>query len=58
MSNIISSHKDQGFFFFLAALHLRGYMLVFSGCGEWGLLFVIVRGIFIAMASLVAEHKL
>ena len=54
----MSSHKDQGFFFFLAALHLRGYMLVFSGCGEWGLLFVIVRGIFIAMASLVAEHKL
>ena len=58
MSNIRSSHKDQGFVFFLAVLHLRGYMLVFSGCGEWGLLFVIVRGIFIAMASLVAEHKL
>ena len=59
MSNIVSSHKDQGFFFFfLAALHLYGCMLVFSGCSRWGLLFVIVQGIFIAVASPVAEHKL
>ena len=58
MSNIMSSHKDQDFFFFLAALRLRYCMLVFSSCGEWGLLFVIVQRIFIAVASLVAEHKL
>ena len=30
----------------------------FSSCGEWGLLFVAVRGLLIAMASLVAEHRL
>ena len=54
----MSSHKDQDFFFFLAALRLRYCMLVFSSCGEWGLLFVIVQRIFIAVASLVAEHKL
>ena len=28
----------------------------FSGCGEWGLLFIAVRGLLIAVASLVAEH--
>ena len=30
----------------------------FSGCGERGLLFVAVRGLLIAVASLVAEHGL
>ena len=30
----------------------------FSSCGKWGLLFVAVRGLLIAMASLVAEHGL
>ena len=30
----------------------------FSSCGEWGLLFVLVRGLLIAVASLVAEHGL
>ena len=29
---------------------------LFSSCGEWGLLFVAVRGLLIAVASLVAEH--
>ena len=29
-----------------------------SSCGEQGLLFVVVRGLFIAAASLVAEHGL
>ena len=27
-----------------------------SSCGEWGLLFVVVRRLLIAVASLVAEH--
>ena len=30
----------------------------FSGCGEQGLLFVAVRGLLIAVASLVAENGL
>ena len=29
----------------------------FSGCGKGGLLFVVVRGLLVAVASLVAEHK-
>ena len=31
---------------------------LFSGCGERGLLFIAVRGLLIAVASLVAEHGL
>ena len=30
----------------------------FSSCGEQGLLFVVVRGLLIVVASLVAEHRL
>ena len=30
----------------------------FSSCGEWGLLFVAMRGLLIVVASLVAEHGL
>ena len=47
------------FFFlinFLAALGLCCCMWAFSSCGERGLLFVAVRGLLIAVASLVAEH--
>ena len=29
-----------------------------SSCGEWGLVFVVVRGLLIAVASLIAEHGL
>ena len=43
---------------FLAALCLHCCALAFSSCGERGLLFDVVRGLFIAMASLVAEHGL
>ena len=31
---------------------------LFSGCGEWELLFVALRRLLIAVASLVAEHGL
>ena len=31
---------------------------LFSSCGEWGLLFVVVCGLLIVVASLVAEHGL
>ena len=33
-------------------------MQAFTSCGEWGLLFLAVPEILIAMASLVAEHRL
>ena len=45
-------------YLFLAALGLRCYARAFSSCGEQGLLFVAVRGLLIAVASLVAEDGL
>ena len=42
----------------LAVLGLRCCVWAFSGCGERGLLFVAVRGLLIAVASLVVEHRL
>ena len=45
-------------YLFLAALGLRCCMQAFSSCGERGLLFVAVRRLLIAVASLVAEHRL
>ena len=47
-----------GFFFFLVALGLCCCTWAFSSCGEWGLLFVAVRGLLIVVASLVVEHGL
>ena len=46
------------FFKFLSALGLCCCMRAFSSCGEWGLLFVAVRGFLITVASLVVEHRL
>ena len=54
----------QDFFFlnfiylFLAVLGLCCCTRAFSSCGEQGLLFVVVSGLLIAVASLVAEHGL
>ena len=45
-------------YLFLAALGLRCCIQAFSSCGERGLLFVVVRVLLIAVASLVAEHGL
>ena len=45
-------------YLFLAALGLRCCVQAFSSCGEQGLLFVVVRGLLIAVASFVAEHGL
>ena len=42
----------------MAVLGLHCCACVFSSCGERGLLFVVVRGLLIAVASLVAEHGL
>ena len=44
-------------YLFLAALGLRCCAWAFSSCSEWGLLFVAVRRLLIAVASLVAEHR-
>ena len=46
------------FYLFLAALGLCCCAWAFSSCGERGLLFVVVRGLVIVVASLVAEHGL
>ena len=43
---------------FLAALGVCCCARAFSSCGEQGLLFVAVRRLLIAVASLVAEHSL
>ena len=44
--------------FFFAALGLHCCARAFSGCGERGLLFVLVSGLLIAVASFVTEHGL
>ena len=63
---VLCSHcllVDEGLFFFinlffiylfLAALGLHCCEQAFSSCGELGLLFIAVRGLLIAVASLVA----
>ena len=45
----------QFFFFFLAALGLRCCTRAFSSWGEWGLLFIVVSGLLIVVASPVEE---
>ena len=42
----------------MAALGLRFCARAFSSCGEWGPLFIAVRGPLTTAASLVAEHRL
>ena len=46
------------YLFILAALGLHCCVWALSCCGERGLLFVVVHGLLIAVASLVAEHGL
>ena len=41
----------------LALLGLPSFVWAFFICGEWGLLFVVLQGLLIVVASLV-EHKL
>ena len=45
-------------FLFLAALGLRCCTWAFSSCSEQGLLFIAVRRLLIAVASLAVEHRL
>ena len=53
------------FFLFLTNLFIYYFWLhwvfvawAFSSCGERGLLFIVVHGLLIVVASLVAEHRL
>ena len=50
--------ENYSFFFVLAEFSLCCCAQAFSSCVERGLLFVVVRGLLIAVASLVAEHGL
>ena len=45
-------------YLFLAVLGLRCCVRASSSCGERELLFIAVRGVLIAVASLVVEHRL
>ena len=45
-------------YLFLAALALHCCGRAFSSCHKWGLLFVVVCWLLIAVASLVVEHGL
>ena len=42
----------------VAALGLRCSLQAFFSCGEQGLVFIVVCGLLIAMASLIAEQEL
>ena len=44
--------------YLLAVLGLCCCVRAFSSCGERGLLFIVVRGLLVAVAALVAEHGL
>ena len=46
------------FLLLLAALGLHCCVWAFSSCGEQGLLFIVVHGLLIAVASLVVDHGL
>ena len=46
------------FIYLLAALGLHCCLRAFSSCSERGLLFIVVRGLLIMVASLVVEHGL
>ena len=65
-SLIINTSLFLGYFFFfskfiylfLAVLGLPCCARAFSSCSERGLLFVVVHGLLMAVASLVVEHGL
>ena len=45
-------------FIFMVVLGLHCYVRALSGFGKWGLLFLVVLRLLIAVACLVAEHRL
>ena len=57
-SAISKSLKKKDYFYFLAVVYLRCCTRVIFHYGEQGLLFTVVCGLLIVMASVVAEHRL
>ena len=58
---ILYSGRTRGYLFiylFLAVLSLHCCTWAFSSCNEWGLLFIVLHGLLIMVASLVGEHRL
>ena len=53
-----SQQKPFLFFLNLFIFGCVGSSLLHAGCGEQGLLFVAVRGLLTAVASLVVQHRL
>ena len=58
MNDFSEQLKGPNSFCFLAVLSLHCYTQAFSSCGKQGPPFVAVRGLLIALSSLVAEHGL
>ena len=58
LSCIFNIYFKFHLFLFLAVLGLRCCAWAFSSCSEQGLLLVAVHRLLIAVASLVAEHRL
>ena len=57
----MSRNLARFYFLYLICFGCAGSFLLhglFSTCSEWGLLFVLVQGLLIAVASLVAQHRL
>ena len=50
--------KNKFIYLFFAMLGLRCCARAFSRCGQRGLLFIVVCGLLIAVASFVVEHGL
>ena len=51
--------KNKNFsYLYVAALDLYCFVRAFSSCGDQGLLFIVVHGLLIAVASFVGEHEL
>ena len=59
---LVSKYLETFLFFYLFIYLWLHWVFIaaraFSSCGEWGLLFVAVRGLLVAVASLIAEHGL
>ena len=58
ISFLLSLKKKVYYFYFLVIVGLHCSTWAFSRFSEWGLLFIAVCRLLIAMASLVAEHRL
>ena len=55
---MVSKLRFLNKFIYFLFLGLCCCVRAFSSCGDWGLLFIAVHGLLIAVASLVAEHGL